>query len=186
MMIHLAVAHEYDGNGDGLFYFANMAPDYTDARAIKDIIHLRDKPDREAALRELRQTLDLENPFELGWLLHLFTDWQWDTRVIPRYRDAYTGDGNWFLAYRPELGRISFKLFREEPWAREVWEKIGAAELNDTYSLTRSLPVPLELGWFARRVRARHERGGDEPKYFTVEFTENFARETAERFREWL
>ncbi|MDR1329128.1 MAG: hypothetical protein LBK23_05970 [Oscillospiraceae bacterium] len=189
MMIHLTAAYEYDADGDGLFYFANLAPDYTDARRIKDIIHLRDKPDRLSALAELKSTLDLKNPFELGWLLHLFADSRWDSAVIPKFRDSYPdGDGGepWFTAYRKEIGRLSFALYRREPWAAEVFAKMSAAELDDTRALTGVLPVPLELGWFLERVHMRHERGGAPPEFFTLEMAEGFARDTARGFKEWL
>ncbi|MDR3209203.1 MAG: zinc dependent phospholipase C family protein [Oscillospiraceae bacterium] len=186
MMIHLAAAREYAPESDGFFYFGSMAPDYTDARAIKDIIHLRNAESRPDALRELRETIDPANAFELGWLLHLYTDYCWDTDVIPGYRDSFTGEGNWFTEYRLELGRISFSLYRSEPWAADVWARMNALYLRDMRAVTRTLPVPLELEWFRDRIRARHERGGSPPDYFTRGLALEFARKTAARFRDWM
>ncbi|MDR0915766.1 MAG: hypothetical protein LBN02_01055 [Oscillospiraceae bacterium] len=190
-MVHLAAARAFDASGDGLFLVANIAPDFTDSRQIKDYIHLRTAPDRETALRELRGAIDVNNPFELGWLLHLFADWRWDTDVIPSFRDSYTGGGNWFTAYRAELGKLSFSMYRDEPWSREVWAKIRSEQvtnaLRDLQKITTVLPVPLELNWYRERVIATHERHRDDtPTLFTADMAHDFASETAERFKQLL
>jgi hypothetical protein len=189
--IHLAAAREFDAGANGLFFIANLAPDFTDAREIKTIIHLRNEPDRASALRALRETIDTENTFELGWLLHLFADWRWDTTVIPDFEANYKGDGSWFIAYRAELGRLSHSMYHNEPWSREVWAKINAEDtrnaLRDMRSVTSVLPVPLELDWYREHVLARHARNKDAvPQVFSAAMALEFAAETAKKFREWL
>ena len=74
-MIHLLAAHELEPAAPGLFWAGNLAPDYTNDRPVKDRIHLRDAADRIAALTELKHTLRPDDPFERGWLLHLFVDY---------------------------------------------------------------------------------------------------------------
>ena len=191
-MIHLAVGRAFDADASGLFYVGNLAPDFTDERAIKSVIHLRSAPDREVALRELCGKLDLENAFELGWLLHLFADWRWDSSVVPAFHEGFTGgEDKWFLAYRAELGRLSRSMFHNEPWRREVWERIDAedvqAALSDMRKVTPVLPVPLELGWYCNRVERRHAMDFDaSPELFTAEMALEFAEETAGTFKRWL
>jgi hypothetical protein len=184
MMMHLAVARAVKPNADGMFFFGNMAPDYIDARDIKDIIHLRNREDRWDALAELRGKIDMTQPFDEGWLLHLFADARWDENVIPHFRDSYVGDDYWFHAYRHALGRASFRLFHNQPWSAEVWEKINSAPIED---LRTSLPVPLELTWYRERVYKRHSEGVSEPSpYFPEDMVLKFADETAKLYKDWM
>ncbi|MDR3310335.1 MAG: hypothetical protein LBS90_03165 [Oscillospiraceae bacterium] len=185
--IHFAVAHEYMPGGDGLFYFGNIAPDYIDVRAVKDIIHLRVAPDRPGALTALRGTLEPGNLFELGWLLHLFADMCWDNTAYADFAARHGGEDGWFENYRGELGKLSRTLFGTLPWIPGVRAKIESEELDDTRALTKVLPVPLELGWYRDHVFRRHlrPRENDAPVELTVEYAERFAAETAEKFRVW-
>jgi len=186
--IHLAVAHAFDPNASGTFYFANIAPDYTDARAIKDIIHLRNKPDRHEALFELRERIDIKNDFQFGWLLHLFADWKWDTTVIPEFEKSYSGKDYWFYAYRSELGRLSRYMYRALTWVPDVWRRIRACDFTDIYDLCSVLPVPLELQWYSDHVYRLHSEGGAEPppSVFTLEMALKFAENTAKQFSEFV
>jgi len=186
--IHLAVAHAFSPEASGEFYFANMAPDYTDARAIKDIIHLRREPDRHEALCELRERIDRKNDFQFGWLLHLFADWKWDTTVIPEFEKTYAGEDYWFYSYRAELGKLSRLMYRSLPWVPAVWEKIEAADFTDIYDLSRVLPVPLELNWFREHVKRHHTavHEDDTPKYFSIDMALTFAEKTAKQFANFI
>ena len=61
-MIHLMVAREVEPDGEALFWVGNFAPDCVTEREKKDPIHLRDRPDRWAALAELRAALKIDDP----------------------------------------------------------------------------------------------------------------------------
>jgi hypothetical protein len=185
-MVHFAVGREYRPEGDGLYLFGNIAPDFTDARAIKDVIHLRDRPDRLTALSELRDAIDIENGFELGWLLHLFADLRWDSELIPKFRDAYRGEGHWFPAYRDEISKLNNWMYQHVGWAREICGRAGAADVSESRELSRVLPLPLELGWYRNRVLSRPLTRRDAPQVFSGDMAQEFAAETARRFKEWL
>jgi len=190
-MTHLAVARAFDADAGGLFYAGSLAPDYTDERIIKSKIHLRDVDDREKALRELQSGVDLKNTFELGWLLHLFADWRWDTSVIPSFSKEYTGEGSWFVAYRAEIGKLSHSMYHRENWSHEVWGQIDAEPvleaLREMRKVTAVLPVPLELDWYCARVERRHRYNENAmPEVFDADMALGFAAETAKLFKEWL
>jgi hypothetical protein len=165
-----------------------MAPDYTDAREIKNFIHLRDRPDRLGALAALRDSLDLSMPFDEGWLLHLFADARWDAEVVPRYAARYTDPArHWFPAYRGEQGSASHHMYHNLPWSRDIWARIDAVSLANTRELRTALPVPLELDWYIARVRRRHsENAGKRSEFFSPEMVGAFAEETAGLYREWV
>ena len=187
-MIHLAVAHEIEPEGPGLFWVGNFAPDYTNDRALKDHIHLRDAADRWAALAKLNSELDPANPFERGWLMHLFTDACWDEHFISDFRDWYLAshaDENWFQAYREEIGLDTYYLYHREPWAKEVWRRIERADLDE---VATTLPIaPAENRWYRDRVAERHASSdpASAPRFFTLDMLEGFRQTTAERYRKW-
>ena len=191
VMIHLATARAFDADGDGMFFVGNLAPDYTDERTIKSAIHLRDTDDRGAAMCALRDRVNKENAFELGWLLHLFADWRWDESVVPAFEKSYMGEGHWFYAYRSELGKLSHSMYHNESWRRDIWARVENTEvqnsLMDMRRVSQVLPVPLELGWYCDRVVRVHERYKDaSPELFTAQMALDFAAETAELFMDWL
>ena len=88
-MIHLQVAYIINANAPDLFWVANFAPDYTNDRALKDEIHLRNESDRMEALGQLKKKINMNDPFEAGWLLHLFVDACWDATMIPAFKKKY-------------------------------------------------------------------------------------------------
>ncbi|MDR0446882.1 MAG: hypothetical protein LBH17_07665 [Oscillospiraceae bacterium] len=188
MMMHLAVARLVRPDGDGLFFSGSMSPDYTDAREIKSYIHLRDRPDRGAALAELRDSLDLSKPFDEGWLLHLFADAIWDVETVPRYEASHTDTSrHWFWAYRSEQGSASHWMYHNMPWSRGVWDRIDSVSLADTRTLDTPLPVPLELDWYIDRVRRKHSgSAGERSEFFSPEMVEAFAEATAAKYLEWV
>ena len=188
-MIHLMVARKVEPNGGALFWVGNFAPDCVTEREKKDPLHLRDRADRFQALTELRGALDMGNPLARGWLLHLFVDTCWDARQIGRFRTWYVplhpGD-DWFPAYRAEIARATFWLYRALPWANAVMDEIAGAELSKE---GKTLPVPLELvDWYRGRVVERHAGSDPEsaPWFYEMDGIEAFARETAARYREWM
>jgi len=199
-MTHLIAARDYlerycgadkaiPESGRGLFYAGNVAPDYIDMRAVKDIIHLRTVTDRLGALKELKDSADPANAFDRGWLLHLFCDLHWDTEVIPKYREAFENsgrEGSWFLCYRSEQGRSSHRVAHELKWSGEVFNLMRKADLSDMRGIGTVMAVPLELNWFIDRVVRRHTHGNTtESDFFTTEFVTSFASRMAESFNEW-
>ena len=188
-MIHLMVAREVEPAGGALFWVGNFAPDCVTEREKKDPLHLRDRVDRWAALAELREVLGADDPLARGWLLHLYTDTCWDARQIGLFRAWHARENpgeHWFLPYRAEIARATFWLYRALPWAEDVMGEIAEADLSAPRA---ALPVPVELiDWYRARVVERHT--GSEPDsaplFYNRAGLDAFARETAERYREWM
>lgn len=187
-MIHLLIAHEVDPNGPDLFWFGNFAPDYTDYRPLKDHIHFRNAANRLEALRQFKDTIDMENPFEAGWLLHLFADACWDTLEVSAFQQKYgeaLGSPQWFLKYREEINLASFYLYHHIYWAPHVWDQILRADLT---AIPSRLPLTQEESdSFRTRVHKRHfesDKGSisleyDDQKIF------DFVRNTAQKYLQW-
>lgn len=75
-MIHLLLAHTLKPESCGLYYAGNFAPDAIDMRegisyVEKGKWHLRNVPDRAAALKEFYLQIDKNCFFQEGYLVHL-------------------------------------------------------------------------------------------------------------------
>ena len=185
-MIHLLAAHDYLPEGDAPFLLGCIAPDYAFERAFKDSIHLRDRDDRMAALNELRKTVDVSDPFSLGWLLHLFTDLRWDDSHFAAYRAAHEQDPEWFSGYHRELHAAGYQLYHRYSWA----EPANAAILTvDLTKLPPTLPVNAEGIELFRSIlieKTRESAADIASEAFPPALTEAFAAETAAAFRAWM
>jgi len=188
-MIHLLTAYEIEPESTGLYWVGNFAPDHAGTRELKDKIHLRGTADRDAALRGLRRQIDINDPFERGWLVHMFADYCWDINEFSAYRDWYLsahGDGNWFSSYREETGIASYYLYHNLPWPRLVWEQIKQTDLKP---VNTKLPITLaDNERYRDNVVRRHEESdpGCESLIYTMDTLTGFARATAEKYRIWL
>ena len=192
-MIHLLTArellaaHNINSEAPGLFWFGNFAPDFTEEREKKDLIHFRTVPDWLEALRQLKDSLDLANPFQLGWLLHLFADLCWDETVFQAFRLKYENAPvqPWFRTYRNEIGLATYYLYHHIDWAPAVFGQIKNTDMQDIPAI---LPVTgEELEQFRDRVHKKHTES--DPASVSSEYSEEmmmrFARATARKFTEW-
>ena len=128
-MTHLIVAKKVNSNAKIDFYIGNLAPDSVSDWEKKQIVHLRNTPDMESALREFGLKIDINNEYLKGVLLHLFVDWQWNNLlVLPDYIKK-NGDG-WYQKYWDEGGLIESYAFHHTEWADELWEQM---DLCDTF-----------------------------------------------------
>ena len=178
-MIHLLTARDIPGGEDPRFLLGSLAPDCFTRREEKDKVHLRLEPDRPLALKRLAERLDLEDPFEAGWLVHLLADLRWDTGVIPVFRASLPEGTDWFPLYRRECHRAGYALYRSLPWSRKAMEDILSVDLN---ALQSSLTPDLSaLEEFRRMLFGKHEESPADSRSdrFPPELLERFARETA-------
>ncbi|MBR3554874.1 MAG: hypothetical protein IKN89_03075 [Oscillospiraceae bacterium] len=185
-MIHLLTARDYDPQGDARYLLGSIAPDHAFDRAFKDTIHLRDVPDRQAALSALREKLDTADSYSLGWLLHLFTDMKWDTSFLADYRAAHEGEENWFRGYHKELHSAGYALYHRYGWADKACSDILAVDLS---ALPPSLPGdPAQIEEFRSILmeKTRESAPDIHSDAFPVETVERFAAETAAAFRAWM
>jgi len=185
-MIHLLTARDYDPRGNAAFLLGSIAPDHAFERKYKDAIHLRDVPDRPAALASLRARLDTRDSYSLGWLLHLYTDLQWDTGFLADYRAAHETDPDWFRGYHKELHSAGYELYHRYDWAEPVCAAILAVDLD---TLPPSLPGDKEQIERFRSILMEKTRESDPQIHsdaFPAEAVERFAWDTANAFRLWM
>ena len=185
-MIHMLTGRDCDPAGGDRFQLGLIAPDHAFDRKYKDSIHLRDRPDRMAALNELREKLDLRDGYALGWLLHLFTDLRWDDSYLKAYREAHESEGEWFPGYHRELHSAGYALYHRYDWAEEA---CAAALRVDLHTLPPELPgTPEQIELFRSILmeKTRESAPDISSEAFPPEVVERFAAETAADFRRWL
>jgi len=187
--IHLLIAHALAPDASGMFFFGSYAPDFEQERVPKNRIHLRDEANRLEALTALRDSVDMEDDFARGWILHLFTDLLWDESLLAQYRYDYTsGDESredWFFPYRAEIGLTTGYLYNSQPWMDDVHAKTRAAGIA---ALRTSLPVDMEkLLWWKERVHQKYtDRTMDVAlHYYTMPMLNAFTERVTKAWREW-
>jgi len=128
-MIHLHAAHLLREGRGVLFCLGAVAPDAIEDWRAKDHTHLRDVPDRAAALAEIALHTDSRDDFAEGALVHMYADWLWDRDQLERYWASLGGrpaGGGWVPAYRGEISLASAWIYHRSPWARPLWEELLA------------------------------------------------------------
>ena len=100
-VIHLCVAkkiHNYLQNDERLFSLGAIAPDIAkQVGESKNKSHFLNKNGSEDSLPHYERFIkkykkDLDKPFELGYLVHLMTDFYWFQDYIPKMIKDYTDD----------------------------------------------------------------------------------------------
>jgi|LSQX01.3.fsa_nt_gb hypothetical protein len=183
-MVHLITAYKYNKDVSMTFLVGNIVPDIVKEWKEKDRIHLRDREDRLFALEELAGTLNLQDDFKLGILLHLFLDYKWDTYPRVDFIMGYE-DYTWFHPYRHEMALVGGWLYHHTDWSKGLWEEMKACPL-DEFENSQGYNKE-EIAKFISHNYEWHEENDIGPSsFFTPELIEEFTSEAADDFRSWL
>jgi len=186
-MIHLHTAQLLRGGRGVLFCVGAVAPDAIDDWRIKDTTHLRDDPDRLAALTKIAQKTDPRDDFAEGALLHLYADWLWDKDQLERYWASLGGrpeGSDWVPAYRNEISLASRWTYHHSPWARPLWEELLAVP-QDQYSPLPGMEKKDIRAYLTRNFRWHENNPGPPSAFYPPEEAEAFVLETAEGYQAW-
>jgi len=148
---------------------------------------LRGVPDRAAALAQIARETDPRDDFAEGALLHLYTDWRWDTRQLERYWASLGGrpeGGDWVPAYRREISLASAWIYRHSPWARPLWEELLALP-PARYGPLPGMKRNDIRAYLTRNFQWHEENPGPPSAFFPPEEVEAFVLETVEGYRAW-
>ena len=185
-MIHLLTARLADQSRGPLYFIGNLAPDAQNSFQLKEHAHLRDCPDRGAALAEFARGIDPAEDFAEGVLLHLYTDWRWDTTQLRRYRDTVEDLASyaWVKDYRRETWLASSWLYRTHSWAPGMWKDMLAIPRKNYGALDGIAPGEIFSLLDNGRQRLEDNRGPPS-QFYTTEIVETFAKETAVSYMTW-
>ena len=177
-MFHLDFARTVAPDAPDVFFVGSLAPDCSAVRRFKDHTHLRDRPDREAALCALRDDTPREDAYAMGILGHLYYDWLWDRAVRPDFERLG------IRAYRAEICDASVFWYHTADWSEALWDRIVNCSAADY--LGRGYPAGLVYDYVTEN-RLWHRRSSAPPSAaFPPDFCRAFTREAAAKWAEWI
>lgn len=182
LMIHLLMAHKINPNGSTLYYAGNLAPDAVANWKDKDITHFRNLQDRYEALAALALQTPPTDDFAQGVLLHLYTDWRWDTLARDKFIETVGCD--WFTNYRKELSHASGYIFHHTVWAKELWEQIDLCP-SSQYGKTPGATAEEVKDFISRNKKWHIENNIEASTAFTPEFIDDFIDKIADEYIQW-
>jgi len=192
-MIHLHTAHLLRGGRGALFCLGAVAPDAIEDWRAKDRTHLRDAPDRAAALAATARNTDPRDDFAEGALLHLYTDWLWDTDQLERYwaslggggsRPGRPAGGDWVALYRHEISLASAWVYHHSPWARALWEELLAVP-QGYYGPLPGMDKKDIRAYLTRNFQWHEAHSGDPSALFPPQEAEAFTLAAARGYPAW-
>jgi len=186
-MIHLHAAQLLREGRGALFCLGAVAPDAIEDWRVKDRTHLRDVPDRAAALAEIARETDPRDDFAEGVLLHLYADWLWDKEQLERYWASLGGrpeGGEWVPAYRREISLASGWIYRHSPWARPLWEALLAIP-REQYGPLPGMDGDDIRAYLTRNFKWHEEHKGPPSAFYPPEEAEAFVVGAAEGYGKW-
>ena len=180
--VHLCVAKKVNPNASLDFFIGTLAPDSVSGKE-KHENHFRDKPNMELALKKFAKTIDTENQYLKGFLLHLFVDWKWNDTILADFAKS-VGDG-WYKKYHEEVGLIESYGTTKTPWLYALRQEML---LYSDYDF-------VETGFVSRQSIKTMLDNSDMWKVvnktnpslaFPCELIENFATNIAQEFAMWF
>ena len=184
-MMHLLCARIYDDDAPIAFYIGNEAPDCMDIRELKDVSHFRIyTDDRDQRLSEYARSLDLNDPYQLGVILHLYTDMLWDFGPMKEHKESYCGE-DWFHDYRRQIRLIGTEMYKRFEWSKQLWQDMSTAPVS-LYSALDCFPGE-KIKDYVRFNRDRDRSGeiGQSPDFPHDKMVE-FCHDTVSSFRAWI
>ncbi len=183
--MHLVCAKLYDPQADIAFYIGNEAPDCMDIREIKDKSHFRIyTDDREEKLTEFAHLLDLEDPYELGVLLHLYVDMLWDRGPMAVHKRNYKGN-DWFHDYRRQIRLIGTHIYKNVDWSKNIWIAMCEADESKYNSLDVFPAEQIKSYLCFNRDRDRSAETIPSPD-FPPELVDRFCEDAVKSFKSYL
>lgn len=180
--VHLLMARKVKPNGSILFYLGCIAPDAVLDWKDKDITHFRNLNDRSEAMAALALQIPQSDEFSEGILLHLFTDWRWDT--LARDEFIKKNEGDWFTRYREELALSGKYAFCHSDWAQDVWKQIEQCDISEYNKIPGATAADLK-NFISHNYKWHCENNTEPSAVFTPEYIEEFIIKIADEYIQW-
>lgn len=164
-MMHLLLAKKIHNSYPIEFFIGSIAPDAIAIRenytfADKNKLHFRNSNIRLDDIYNLAKTVDMNDPFQEGYILHLFFDAYWDNDCIMKYIRDFGEDG-WFRRYRNEISRAGSWIYHNDAEIAEIWDNMFA--FNKTIEKIVQGITQDEITGFINRNYAWHRDNKLEP-----------------------
>ena len=182
-MVHLSTAYSYDPNSPVEFWVGNLAPDCIDDWKERDKYHFRNEADKEQAFNDFAATIDINDSFFEGILLHMFVDWKWGEDLKQQYINCFTSGDSWFQPYREEIGFLSARLYHDTFWSDKVWNEMINSDIHK-FNKTSNIHSEEFMKYLKQAKKYHVENPLVEPRFYTVESVTAFIDKTAEDYQQ--
>jgi len=178
-VIHLLVAKKINPIADIAFYIGNIAPDAVSDEQKKNIIHLRNVPDREIALKDYILKVNNKNEYIKGIILHLFVDWKWDKLIIPDFEKEHGKN-----KYGQAMITATLDAFHNTEWSYQLWEQMELCENYDFIETEYILKNEIR-SFINNRRKWQMENKALSASIFTPSIIDKFVNDTVNDFNNW-
>ena len=183
LSIHLLAGRELRPNGSQLFFTGCIAPDAVSPWQKQEHAHLRDRADRNGALREFADSLPDGDDYANGALFHLFCDYIWDNSALRGYKESFCGD-DWFHPYRSEIHKASSYIFNHDPGIAKIWAEVNACQ-KEAFEHSAYVADADVKAFISERYIWKLENDLGPSEVFTPEYVREFAKYAAYAFKMW-
>ena len=143
---------------------------------------MRTCDNRTGELIKLAQATDPADDFAEGVLVHLFTDWLWDTTHQANYRQL-DDEPDWWLRYQAHTGEASSHIYFTEPWAQPLWQAMLAVP-QEIYGTLEGI-TPQDITNLMQGEMRRVQRVRGPSALYTPAVVEKFIADAAEKYIVW-
>lgn len=187
-MIHLLLSHKIAPDAPVEYHIGNIAPDGISTREnyhfkLKDALHFRGSANRLQDIEDLSHTLDMNDPFNEGYITHLYFDMHWDRDCTDKFVREYQ-DGHWFPAYRRHISLAAAFLYHEAEYLRTTWHQMVQYDQpldHNVQSVTQD-----EIMTFIHHTDYWVQRSSPDPSdIFVPDFVHRYTDEIAEQYAIW-
>jgi len=179
--MHLAVARAVDAARSPLYFVGALAPDAMNYPH-KEHLHLRMCENRAEELAKLAAAIKPTDDFAEGVLVHLFTDWLWDTTHQVRYRQHDQSD-DWWRHYQAHTGEASSHIYYTQPWAQPLWQAMLALPQESFGTLPGIAPQDITNLMQGEMRRVQRVRGPS--AFFPPKMVDEFIAQAAQDYVAW-
>ena len=133
-MIHLLMAQKVKPHGHTEYFIGNIAPDAIVMRdnyhfAFKDKLHFRGSENRIKDIEKLAREIDIQSPYNEGYIMHLFLDMHWDADCMKPYIAGRQGI-EWVRPYHTEITKASSWLINHHADLQRIWKDMVIYDKN--------------------------------------------------------
>lgn len=179
-MMHVKTALNVNPNASTLFLIGNIIPDAIRGRKAKDKSHYRDVMNRSEALKKFARSIDKEDDFHKGVLLHLFLDWKWDEGPFRQFGEERKNE-DWFPMYRREIDLSGSWMFHHMDMDK-IWDSMLGYDESEFGRFKGIAPNEMK-GYLQFLYQWFLENNIGPSSVFTPKFNEEFIGNVVEEYR---
>lgn len=187
-MIHLMLAQKLSPKSSPEFFIGNIAPDAIAVRknhhfSHKDKLHFRKSSTRLKDIETLAESLNMQSPYCVGYIMHLFLDMHWDADCMQPFIADYKSS-NWVIPYRTEISKASAFMYHNDKSLRSIWDDMVASNKPITESIQGIKFEEIEKYYKSNHIWYLQFNTG-QSRVYSNDFIDSYTDKVAEKYIKW-